>query len=455
MTEVARPKVDAVAAIGAERAAPGAVGLVFATRRSAHGPLAALVTGGIPIIRRQIRQLHTLGVDRIVLACSGEQGAAADEALREARRDKLPLLIADTPAKLVEAVGKSRVLAIDEALLVDERMLAAFFTASDRDESPVGPVLGAFDEKGARPAGIAEFPGGTFDARLADTLLVDSLSGLEPASARIVDLSGLDDYAPARRRRLPMVWLPLANEADGRKGTAVLLDSAQKGCLDWPARYFHPPVENLLTRLLLPTPITPNMVSVFVFMLGLLAAWYFATGAWVAGLVLVLVIGPLDGLDGKLARTRLDFSKWGDLEHVADKIVEYLCYICMAAWIGTGWAWAVCALIVLFALAEAVQGEFFRRFTGGQLDDAGRIERAFRLVSGRRNTFMWCLIPFVLLGAWEAGFVMIAAYSVITFFFMQWRFYMRIGEFGRANSPAIDANMRKTAYAFLNRQKGK
>ena len=191
------------------------------------------------------------------------------------------------------------------------------------------------------------------------------------------------------------------------------------------------------------------MVSAFVFLLGLGAAYAFAMGWLWTGLILALLIGPLDGVDGKLARTRMEFSRWGDLEHVADKIVEYLWYICLALAFDAQWAWAVAALIICFALAEAMQGEFFRRCTGQQLDDVGRIERRFRLISGRRNTFFWTLLPFALLDAWHIGYVTIAAYAVLTFFFMQWRFFVRLAAFGRRHSPVIDQSFAATAYAFL------
>lgn len=448
---------DSLEAIPAITGAPpeltgDVVGLVFATRVAEGTPVASLMTGGIPIIRRQIRQLHARGVTRIVVALGEGQQAMLGHARSEALRNRMELEVADSPKKLVASLAGRGALAIEEGLLVDERMLEAFFGDADL-RAAQHPVLAT---RGATPdlaAGLAIIPAAALSQTAAAGLLEEGLATLTGSAARHHDLSGLDDYAPARRRRLPMVWLRLRSAADGRTGTTVLLESAQKGCLDWPARFIHPPIENLLTRLLLPTPITPNMVSVFVFLLGLYAAWCFATGAWPLALALILVIGPLDGLDGKLARTRLDFSPYGDLEHVADKIVEYACYVCMAAWLGAGWAWAVCALIVLFALAEAVQGEFYRRVTGGQLDDAGFIERRFRLVSGRRNTFMWTLIPFVVLGAWEAGFVMIAVYSVITFFFMQWRFIIRLGKAARNASPAMAENLRRTDYAFLKKGK--
>ncbi|MCW1401551.1 CDP-alcohol phosphatidyltransferase family protein [Novosphingobium sp. MW5] len=428
------------------------VGLVFALRQAEGAPVATVAAGGIAIIRRQIRQLHDMGVTRVVLALGTGQQAALEQARSEAARGRMELQVAHSAGELAEALGASCALAIDEGLLVDERMLDAFLGDEDL-HCGARPVLATRDAGPVSHAGLAILPPGTTSISVAASLMEQALDGLAEGAVRREDLSGLDDYAPARRRRLPMVWMRLRSAADGRAGTTVLLDSAQKGCLDWPARFLHPPVENLLTRLLLPTPITPNQVSVFVFLLGLYAAWCFATGAWPLALALMLVIGPLDGLDGKLARTRLDFSPYGDLEHVADKIVEYACYMCMAAWIGTGWAWAVCALIVLFALAEAVQGEFYRRLTGGQLDDAGPIERRFRLFSGRRNTFMWTLIPFVALGAWHGGFVMIAVYSVITFFFAQWRFFVRLGEAAQRTAPELAENMRRTAYAFLKKRK--
>ncbi len=112
-------------------------------------------------------------------------------------------------------------------------------------------------------------------------------------------------------------------------------------------------------------------------------------------------------------------------------------------------AWGIGAIAILFALAEAVQGEFYRRFTGRQLDDAGTFERRFRLVAGRRNTFFWSLIPFGLASAWYQGFIMIAAYSAVTFFITQARFFVRLRQYGIESSERIAANFSETAYGFL------
>ncbi|MFM5950325.1 MAG: CDP-alcohol phosphatidyltransferase family protein [Novosphingobium sp.] len=383
--------------------AQGFRAVIVATERGSGWPHNL---AGITLAERQRRQLMRLGAGKTDLAYDGDTD--------------------DTIA--------GPVLVIEAGLVVDERLVAAFLDAAARRGMGTPPLV-ALGPDGA-VGGLAWLPDG--GRNFAWTAIL--------AQAEPVDLADVDNYSPERRRKVPLIWERPTDRADARRVAGQLLAAAQKGCLDWPARFIHPPIENTFVRLLLPSPITPNMISVLAFLLGLYAAWCFAAGSLWTGLLLALVVGPIDGIDGKLARTRVEFSPWGDLEHVADKVVEYLWFAGLAAAIGTGWAWALAALIVVTALAEAVQGEFYRRLTGSQLDDAGRFERAYRLISGRRNTFFWCLIPFAWFGAWGAGLVMIAVYAAANFFVMQGRFFIRLAEYGRANSAAIATNLDATAY---------
>jgi phosphatidylglycerophosphate synthase len=198
------------------------------------------------------------------------------------------------------------------------------------------------------------------------------------------------------------------------------------------------------------------MITLATGVVGIAAGIAFAYGWLWTGLILALITGPLDGVDGKLARTRIEFSKWGDLEHLLDKLLEYGWYLAIAGHFahvqGSALPWAIAALIILPALAEAVQGEVFRRLTGVQLDDVGEAERRIRLFSGRRNTFLWSWLPFAAFGAWFAGFVMIAVYSVVTTAVAQWRFYTRLVEYGRDHGQEIAANLAATGYDFLPSQ---
>jgi phosphatidylglycerophosphate synthase len=235
----------------------------------------------------------------------------------------------------------------------------------------------------------------------------------------------------------------------------MLVASAQKGCLDWPARWLHPPIEDALTRLLLPTFVTPNMVTAYGAVLGVAATIAFARGQLLLGLVIVLLLGPIDGVDGKLARVRYEFSRWGDMEHVLDKVLEYSWYMAIGIWLylhggGTGSLLAPLG-VAAFGLAEAVQGEFFRRFTGRQLDDWGPFERRLRLVASRRNTNFWLLLPFGLAGAWEEGMLAMLAYAFGTYGLASWRWMRHLSNYARANSPAIAANWSGSRYDFLPR----
>jgi phosphatidylglycerophosphate synthase len=432
-------------------------GLLFALSPCSDAalPRAGIESGGIPIIVRQLRQLKALGVSEVVVLAAGRFTALEAPLRGEARRLGVELSWTTSAEGLYRLAREQALLAIDESLLIDDRLLEAFDAAAAARDFSTGPLLAQWSGKGGKPGGVVFLPADSLDPALlaaaGQRLPQDCrrLADLARGEAARFDFSGLDPYAPSRRRVVPMLWRYLDSAIDGQAGTTELLAAAQKGCLDWPARFIHPPIENALTRLLLPTPVTPNMLSLANFFAGLYAAWLFAEGQVWAALLMALVIGPLDGVDGKLARTRCEFSRWGDLEHIGDKIVEYLWYAGIAAWIGTAWAWAVAALIVGFSLAEALQGEIYRRLTGSQLDDAGMIERRFRLVSGRRNTFMWTLVPFGLASAWQAGFVVIAAYAVATFFFVQIRFFIRLSSQFREDPAAIQRNVARTAYGFM------
>ena len=356
------------------------------------------------------------------------------------------------------------VLVLAPGLVVDERIIAAVLAAP-------APTVATWSISGAGPqrgverldpvsfaAGVAVYPGSLVRqvaARLGDWDLHSTLlrAALAELDALRLDLGHLPLYDTHRRREVALSWALPASADEAAAATTMLLLAAQKGCLDWPARFLHPPIENALVRLLLPTTITPNMVTIFVGFVSLAAGIAFAYGWMWTGLALALISGPLDGVDGKLARTKLIFSRWGDLEHLLDKVAEYGWYLCIAGHLavvqGNSGPWAVAGLIILFALAETLQGEFFRRFTGAQLDDAGDFERRFRLISGRRNTFFWTLVPFAIVNAWYEGFATLAIYSVVTFFILQFRFIVRMSDYGRTHAPAIEANFTRTAYGFL------
>ncbi len=424
------------------------IGLLFPPAED----VALLVVGGIGIMERQVRLLRRAGVTRFF-------------AVDVAPLTPLPADVeAIKPSALASIIGRGdRVVAVASGLIIDERAIAAMLAA------PVPAILtsgaGRPDRCGVErldassfAAGILALPGAMVldvAAGLGEWDLASTLTRIAAQDSRTarIDFDALPVYAPARRRDVALIWSRPGNEAEARIATDIVISAAQKGCLDWPARFLHPWPEDLLVRLLAPTAITPNMVTLFTGVIGVGAGVAFACGWLWTGLVLALITGPLDGVDGKLARTRIEFSKWGDLEHLLDKVLEYGWYLCaaghFAAVMHSGLPWALAALIILPALVEAVQGEFFRRATGKQLDDAGTIERRIRLVAGRRNTFLWTWLPLAALDMWFEGFIVLATYSVVTTAIAQWRFYVRFTAYANRYGDRIAANFISTGYAFL------
>jgi phosphatidylglycerophosphate synthase len=134
-------------------------------------------------------------------------------------------------------------------------------------------------------------------------------------------------------------------------------------------RYLYHPLAARLARLLQPTGISPNAVSVA----GMLCAWSaglaFASlpwpqGPWV-GFVLLLGWHVIDGTDGDLARLTGRASATGELvDGLCDYGAQLGLYVVLAAMLDDrigGWAWA---LAFAAALAHAVQtnhAESYRR----------------------------------------------------------------------------------------------
>ncbi|WP_188762086.1 CDP-alcohol phosphatidyltransferase family protein [Sandarakinorhabdus glacialis] len=413
---------------------------------------AMLVAGGIGVLERQARQLRRAGIDELYAV------------------DLVPLTPVPAGVKAITAAAlpghvsaEDRVVIIAAGVILDERAIAAVLAAT-------GPALLVADAARPGAVGVERLDAATFAAGmmalpgkivrgtaatigewdLGSTLI--RAAWLDPATQRI-DFASLPLYAPARRRDVALIWAQPQSPDEARAATDILVSAAQKGCLDWPARFIHPWPEDMLVKLLAPTRITPNMVTLGTGIIGIAAGFAFGFGYLWLGLVLALITGPLDGVDGKLARTRVEFSKWGDLEHLVDKLLEYGWYLAIA-WhftsvSGSALPFAIAGFIILPAIAEAVQGEFFRRLTGVQLDDAGAAERRIRLIAGRRNTFLWTWLPFAIFGLWFEGFVAMAVYSVFTTGVAQWRFYKRLSAYGRAHGDRIAANYRATAYTFL------
>ncbi len=130
-------------------------------------------------------------------------------------------------------------------------------------------------------------------------------------------------------------------------------------------RFFHP-LARWIARLLIPTPVTPNAVSIAgVFAMAAAAACY-AYGAWpwlvVAGFGFHLLWHVLDGADGDLARRTGRASPDGEIvDGVCDHLSHVILYLAMGVILSRhlgGWGWG---LAIVAGLSRGLQSSCYER----------------------------------------------------------------------------------------------
>lgn len=363
---------------------------------------------GVPAWLRLVRQLRRRGVTDLFAA--GPSGRIAPEAIDSGLRR--------LDGAILQALPPDAVFLVTAAdWVVDEQMFDALLQRSR------GGVLVT------RGDGVS-FAGAARLGR-AEMMSFDLTAGAGRLAAGLVDLAGSDrlepidvatlpDYRAHLRRRIPVFAIRIGGPADRRLAERRLLDATQKGTNDLPAQYVHPPLENALVRLLVPLGVTPDMVTTTTVVVGLAAAMVFVTGHLVAGTCLAMVVGVLDGVDGKIARVTLTATRHGDwFEHISDNIYEVLWYLAIGEYLAGHahlllYRQAAWITIGAYLLDRGALG-IWKLFRDGDFHESSAWDRAFRRYCGRRNTIVYLLAGFFVVGYPEAGFLTAMAWWIVTF----------------------------------------
>lgn len=392
---------------------------------------------GLTLLERTLRSLARAGISRATVVSSRadvlEQARRRHWSRRSLEvkpvtRQGAPGPAEPTPLSLGElrtVVEEDGSLYVPADVLCDVRLLAALRSAPPGtilvDSCPPADVAPLLEP--APPAGVGWMVGparvdaarlATMDPGVAVWRAL-RIATMEAGGGRL-DVAAVPGYIASMRRTVRPLWFPAPPAALQPLAERLLLDTAQKGVLDLPARV-HGPIETFLVARLCRTGITPNQLTVFAAASAWAATALFATGHVGAGLAVALAVGVLDGLDGKQARVKLETSKVGELEHVSDFLFE------LSWWSALAWhfhrtgalPWAPLLLLALY-VAEGLDGVaklLAKRWSGKMIDDASPVLRRVRLVGGRRNVYVWIMtagalagntaLAYRILPAWEAA----------------------------------------------------
>jgi phosphatidylglycerophosphate synthase len=357
------------------------------------------------LVTRLVRSLELAGVERIRVVCAAAQAPAETGARRPGTRVDILEAPAQGPLPARAGEGAEELIAIDATLVVDRRLLKC--VVEGKAPLVVDPT----------PAG-AGAPGRVRLARLPAAAVAALGSGDAIPGAERLDPGTLPSYAPEVRGPTPILLMDGSLPGAGRTAQDALLAATEKHVMDAPARWVDPHAENAIVRRLVDTPVTPNQVTFFSLGIGLAAALFLVAGWWAVALPVMFLVGWLDGVDGKLARLRLQYSRLGEAESFFDFTYENAWWLALtlhfagsgqgavAAWLGGTWIAANLVDEVAYTVADD--------WLGSSLDLLAPEDGAFRLVAGRRNIYVYMLAAAALAGSMWAGFVACSVWAAIT-----------------------------------------
>jgi phosphatidylglycerophosphate synthase len=198
------------------------------------------------------------------------------------------------------------------------------------------------------------------------------------------------------------------------------------------AKHVERPISLAVSRLLAPTPVTPNQMTLISVAIGLLGAPFFLSSQahWqTLGALLFLAHSVLDGCDGELARLKFMESRWGGiLDFWGDNVVHSAIFACMAlGWSeADGQAWplllGVAAVMGTLGSAGFVYWRVMRPKTGsGPLYTSVAAEPGKRFAQTldalSRRDFIYLVIALALFGRAD-WFLLLTAFGAPIFFFL-------------------------------------
>ncbi len=226
-------------------------------------------------------------------------------------------------------------------------------------------------------------------------------------------------WSALRKRETPYA-LPLTNSNQAAVEWRMFMGT-YKGATDlvtkhvWPVPAFH------ITRWLAPRGITPNMVTTVGAVMTVAAFFLFLYGYYAWGLAAAWAMTFLDTVDGKLARTTLTSSKWGDVfDHGIDLVHPPFWYVAwglgLAAW-GITWSnpmfwWTIGIILGGYVVQRLMEGAAIK-WLGLEIHIWRKIDTFFRQITARRNPNLILLTLGTLVGKPDWGLLAVAAWTGI------------------------------------------
>lgn len=384
---------------------------------------------GISLLERHVRNLKKSGVSSISIVIPAESDIAP---MLMDKLKKLSALVEvvrqDAAARALR--GEKELLIIAADYYIERQFIDYLAQASkpclllDREAHKVSQIS-ANSPHGS--VGCARIDGSTLCSLFAEGVyswagIVDALA--EDDAIKHCDVGTLPTYNHAVRRHRQSKWISIGNGTALTKARSWIIEGAQKGSLDLPAKVLHAPIENFIVSRLCEGSITPNQLTLVTNIAAWLVTWGILSGFLWTSLIGAALVGIMDGLDGKLARVKVMTSKVGELEHLFDMIFEYSWWLCLG-WVLGGASLSSAAFmagigLVIVSFADTLIGVIFWVVHGcwhnRTIDNYTPFELTVRKFGGRRNIYIWLMLITGPLIGLEAALWVCVWWGVVTIF---------------------------------------
>ncbi|MFQ5651134.1 MAG: CDP-alcohol phosphatidyltransferase family protein [bacterium] len=377
------------------------------------------VSWGLTLLERNLRVLEKLGIKTVVLLTPPdvEPHAHFRHPLPKELSIRTHRATQDDPWRSLRntlAAQESAILVLEGNSINDPRILSLLMRAGD--------PCAVISPNGTHPAGagvLSAKEARLFKKKSNSTLTEVLRTNLHTARLRRLELGDFDSYMKNLRRHISPFLILVENKEQMQNADHYLKQTVHKGTNDLVAKTIHPPLEFGLTRLLASTPVTPNLVTGVGILLSACTVYLFASGNLLTGILLAAVKGVLDGVDGKLARLLLKYSKAGDLlDHVGDTVFDALWYLALGWHFSQGEVTSPAAVMtwILFGAywVERIVPGIFKKLHGYEIYDYAKVDRFMRLIGSRMNNNVWVLMIGILSGFARETFYFVSLWMLAT-----------------------------------------
>ncbi len=364
----------------------------------------------ITMFERLCRQLFDLGIRRVYAV--GLTDSLVQSQLRPDFSARFPLQI--IPCDLRDPVPVEHDLILLQSNgLYDDRILAELVRNDELEVTAAGP----------HPVAV-RFSRSPTMMTLADAFQ----KGAQGLSAR-VSIRDLAYYDNDLRQHIAPTFRLVDRTDNLRQIENDMYEMTFKGAMDFIASYgYKIPVRGLV-RLLAPTRITPNIITVLSIACSILAVPFFAVGQLGLGIALGFLFIIFDSLDGKLAR--LTVHRTPAAGHWDRKTSTPAVAMWSLAW---GWHFSegriesipfyVGLAIFMLTIVDKWTRMAFRALTGKSILDYAYADRIFHLVASKRTTNLFILTLGVAMASWNPEAPEMAFQFILVWLLITWAWHV-------------------------------